>query len=155
MTLRCQLLLTRASLACFMSSYVRILSTVCIICITSRSTLSFEVWPLTQSSYRSSQWTLSWRHELPSPVHWNPCSSRTSTVTWSPTWATLALLEPLYCRNLRISSTANPVWLPWWCSLLLLCSLLPLKECILNPFGYLICFSLDSFLALLYFFLEL
>lgn len=37
------------------SSYARIPSTVYVICITFRSTLSFGVWPLTQSSYRSIQ----------------------------------------------------------------------------------------------------
>lgn len=104
------------------SSYARIPSSVYIICITSRSTLSFGVWPLTQSYYRRSQWTLTWRHKLPSLVHRSLCSSRTLTVTWSPTWVTPALLEPLYCRlgpiwNLRISSTANSVWPPWWPSL--------------------------------------
>lgn len=88
------------------------------------------MWPLTQSSYRSSQWTLSWSHKLPSPVHRSPCFSRTLTVTWSPTWSVPALLEPLTVDwglygNPRTSSTANSVWPLWWSSLFLLCSLLP------------------------------
>lgn len=112
------------------SCYARIPSTVYVICITSRSTLSFGVWPLTQSSYRSIQWTLSWRHKLPSSVHHGgPRSSRTLTVIWSPSWCTPAWLELLYCSwgssgNLRTSSAANSVWPPWWFSLFLLCSLL-------------------------------
>ena len=95
------------------SSYTRIPFTVYVICITSRSTLSSGVWPLTQSSYRSIQSTLSWRHKLPSLVHHrSPCFSRTLTVIWSPSWSTRGWLELLYwswgpSRNLRTSSTAS------------------------------------------------
>lgn len=64
--------------------------------ITSRSTLSFGVWPLTLNSYRSSQWTLSWRHKIPDPIHWSQCPSRTLIVIWSPSWSIPSLLYPLF-----------------------------------------------------------
>ncbi|KAK1331405.1 hypothetical protein QTO34_009359 [Cnephaeus nilssonii] len=38
-------------------------------------------------------------------VHQSPCCSRTLTVTWSPIWSTLDLLEPLYYR-------LGPIWEP-------------------------------------------
>jgi hypothetical protein len=111
------------------SCYARIPSTVSVIYITSRSTLSFGVWPLIQSFYRSIQWTSSWKHKTPSLVHQNLWPLRTLMVIWNPAWSTPSLLHHLYYR-------LGPSWKPedvLHCQLsmttvmiqFLLCSLLP------------------------------
>lgn len=76
------------------SSYARIPSTGYVIYISSRPTLSFGVWHLTQSSYRSNQQTLSWKHKLHNLIHWSSCPLRTLTAIWNRSWQTSSMLDP-------------------------------------------------------------